>query len=411
MVSFVPEAESYIERIRDSIQKVWVHEQPRLAVCDLVPGIAFREIWPYDSDGGWTPLDTYRTDVSDDQRRHIPRKHQPETAKWLLRSFARLLRAKPSAREVRILCIGDGDGDVKLTEHMNDLLEEFPNVASSATAHIYRGAHVARRTGATTVWHESWSRLANEVIDTVAGSPDVLFLMVVDVDRTLLLPRGLCDEVALSIGHRAFHAFIGDFSIGPLGSEEVDRCYTQATEFKPYGDESGAYHKDEDVRVFAGLARITGLFSEQEWVAHTAKSMGWWLQTAARRCARGGWRPQLVGDRVWSPAEAWNEEALADELGRQYIQFSSLDCSFSTRYRNREAEIFRKLVQADQCTLNGHVVDILKSGTELGRVLPVAYSDRPGSSVGLQLMSYYKSRPPLRGKSLIEEPLPLQREL
>lgn len=408
-------AEEYmagIARALDEAELAALHETGseramKITLARLIPGIAFRELWPYDN-GDWSPLQPYQPPTTSNAR--IPRKGDPATAQWLLGS---MLTAVPERTHtdrrigIRILCIGDGEGDVRLAELLNGASTQ--TMAPDVKAFIYdRDGQIARQSRDFVSYFRSWPELACACIDDMKRSWGHYQFLLIDVDRTLLLPRGLCDTDYDTIGERAFLAYSLQFrkNYEQPTAYEIGKHYKMAKSFRLYCTPGIRHYKDEDIRVFAALALATGLFLEDDLDRGMDQLIDW-VQLAHSRCVAGEWNPQEVEEgRLSLPGKDWDQAALKRKLESMLILTYRDGCSIAPGYRAEEERVLLDLAEKGRCFLNGHVVDIIREAVMTKTAIPLAYSDRPSASVGLQLMSYYRSRPVTVRQALVEHSLP-----
>src|SRR4051812_18888537 len=111
MSHFTERADDYIRRVHRTADRALIMrpEQiyPEVAIGELIPGVTFREIWPYD-DGNWSPLTPYIAWTDPPQPREgdrmrlrdfrVPRKFEAATARWLISTL--FLSLKEKRREV-----------------------------------------------------------------------------------------------------------------------------------------------------------------------------------------------------------------------------------------------------------------------------------------------------------------------
>jgi hypothetical protein len=72
-------------------------------------------------------------------------------------------------------------------------------------------------------------------------------------------------------------------------------------------------------------------------------------------------------------------------------------------FRECEHEAFLELQKQGRFYINGHVLECLKVGCELGWV-PIGYSDRPGASMGLRVDAHHSTAWPVVPESLVSLP-------
>lgn len=215
--------------------------------------------------------------------------------------------------------------------------------------------------------------------------------LLIDVDRTLLLPRGLCDASFNAVEYTAFVRYIQGFRLDRfLSNPAIGEIWDEARKFLPYADKSSAFYSDEDARAIGGLLIATELITNETAVG---TSLTAWIDRAISNLNDFG-------------ENGWNRNKIHSQLIDIQIGLAHNDCTLCSAFREQEENVMLEQLERGQCALNGHIVRLVKASLERG-IIPIAYSDRPGASVGLSLRSYYRSRPNALKPSLIETPLPL----
>jgi len=239
---------------------------------------------------------------------------------------------------MRILCIGDSQTDVDLAKNIDGLIVEGVSVEVVAficehdTTSDRQDYHsdIVRR-------YRTWQELELACLADVRQEQGIAQFLIIDVDRTLLLPKGICDIQMAHVGWSAFRSYALQF-VKPgttVTNIELRDAYDKAKRlFRPYTERTSLQFNDEDARVFAGLGLTTGLLLENELGADPSFSNS--VGTAWKRCRLGGWNP--IGlDGCWkSPDERWLQNALEEELKNQLIQLKMKDCCVAQRYRAEE---------------------------------------------------------------------------
>jgi hypothetical protein len=358
-----------------------------IALADLVPGVAFREIWPLAS--RYSPLRPYFRDKFTNHD-YIPRKSEKLTATWLSRALAGYGEVD-HPNNLNIAYVGDGESDRKLAENISTRSDGFD---VRVTLYLYDPDNVRdeaisprfRVLGLPT-WAAVEEACRSQLKMSAFRSDNFL---LVDVDRTLLLPRGLCDATFDSVGSTAVKRFVNWFAAGdPLPEPAIADAFAAARQFPPYCSVGGPYNGDEDVRAIACLFLCANLINPGHF---------------------GSGPPEL---REWLPSslegldrQRWCYERFARYLEDLQISLLYRDCTLALYFREMEHEVMLELADNGRCSLNGHIVRLVASALDRNWT-PVAYSDRPGPSVGLELRSYYRSRPMLSHRSLIQTDLPV----
>ncbi|MBF0309541.1 MAG: hypothetical protein HQL56_08445 [Magnetococcales bacterium] len=377
----------------------------RISLADLIPGIAFREIWPY-APLFWTPLASYQRDPVVGEN-HIPRKTDHRTARWLRRSLAGYYDTNQEhPNDIFIVYVGDGSSDLALARNLCRM-SISPEARSDQREGFRVGVKMFLFDSAGKIPSEevpesdyaletfsSWAVLEKACLETLKnlGTVSDNFL-ILDIDRTVLLPRVLSDRFFVTVGESAFLEYVGGFLLGGKDSLrfEIQNAFQVAKRFPPYIDENSSFWNDEDTRAVAGLLHVSRLMDCEALDLTDLKA---WIVEVLKRF------PGKLDQKVW------NAGLLQRHLEDIQTSLEYLDCSFAHLFRKAEERAMFVLDERDQCRLNGHMVRLVKYAVSNG-ISPVAYSDRPGASVGLDLRSFFRSRPSSLNKALIEKALPL----
>ena len=219
---------------------------------------------------------------------------------------------------------------------------------------------------------------------------EVLRFLMLDIDRTTILPRGLCDSEIDSARKTAVQSYVE----GVLGSNAVNDAVAFARDFKnseyfpPY-----AVSGDEDQRALATLLMRAGLLEMDDCarppqVVEKRENLDEWLGCMLERI-----QTRMPNAHVLSSHLKWVRWRHGKDIG-----------TLLPKYREQEELAFRSL--GDQFKINGHIVKMLKELCDLG-VTPIGYSDRPGISMGLDLYPTYTAWPRDEDSSLIMRSVPL----
>lgn len=365
-----------------------------IALADLLPGIAFREIWPLASLN--SPLRPY---VRDRVANHdyVPRKRDILTAIWLTHTLAGYGEVDHPA-DLNIVYVGDSASDFALAENLSKCSDNRMGVGLKVTLYLYDEVGIGQEEVSSNFRvrrFRNWSSIEDacqrQLMRPEFASENFLLL---DIDRTVLLPRGLCDEAFGKLHMTAMSRFVNWFGAGSAACKmSIVDASNIAKEFPPYAKQGSEYFGDEDARAVACVLLCVGLID-------AASFDGEALPIAE-------WLPSMSGR---SDLNGWNRERLSALIEDVRISAYYKDCTLVPYFREMEHEVMLEMADGRNCHLNGHIVRLVSNALSHGWT-PVAYSDRPGASVGLTLRSYYRSRPTLAKRSLIEADLPVIFEL
>lgn len=227
------------------------------------------------------------------------------------------------------------------------------------------------------------------------------------------MPRGLCDENFKRWQEKSFAEFIAHFvkKTGPaawriLAADILAEALAFGSTNRSYLEEYGDSHKDEEVRIIAALA----------WLM-LPKSMHPMLTECDAQHLLEHIDTALKSGQLSDAASVVPRELLQREISLALVDLQLCEPSFFPLYRMYEERAGHRLAQENSFHLNGHVLDIVREAVIQSvlfhkdtQALPVAYSDRPGNSVGLRLGVNNRARPQRYQQSLIERQLPFIRE-
>jgi hypothetical protein len=364
-----------------------------IALADLVPGVAFREIWPLAS--LYSPLRPYFRDkiVNHD---YIPRKSDALTAAWLTRALAGYGDVD-HPNNLKIAYVGDSASDLTLARNISNRSDSAFGFGVHVTLYLYDADDVRDETVSPTfrlVSLPTWTAIekaCREQMERPAFGSDNFLLL--DIDRTLLLPRGLCDTAFDRVGATAVKRFVNWFASGsPLSESIIADAFMAAKQFPPYSKAESPHHNDEDVRAIACLLLCADLLDAGDFNRDAPRLQDWLPASLEKLDAR-----------------RWNGERFVRYIEDLQMSLFYRDCTLALYFREMEHGVMLEMTDERTCSLNGHLVRLVANALD-NNWTPVAYSDRPGSSVGLALRSYYRSRPILSHRSLIQTDLPVKFE-
>lgn len=361
-----------------------------IALADLVPGIAFREIWPLASVN--SPLRPYFRDRVAN-RDYIPRKSEKPTALWLTRALAAFGEVdRPTS--LNLAYIGDSASDVALARNISRCSDAAIDFDVHVTLYLYEPGNVGEEMVSPTfrfIRLPTWTAIEDACRAQLAKPErDCDNFLLLDIDRTVLLPRGLCDAAFGRVGATAVERFVNWFATGsPSSAKEIANAFAAAREFPSYSVAASTHYGDEDVRAIACLLLCANLLAVDDF-SRRPPGFQHWLPPSLNALDK----------------TRWNHERVARLVESLQISLHFKDCTLAPYFREMEHNVMLEMIDQAECRLNGHLVRLISEALSRDWA-PVAYSDRPGSSVGLALRSYYRSWPILSQRSLIQAELPV----
>jgi hypothetical protein len=248
----------------------------------------------------------------------------------------------------------------------------------------------------------SWTELEEQAVELLnsINKSEALHYLLLDIDRTCILPRGLADDDL----ERARIVAVNNFVRMVLRDEEADLAniiltsYQLAASFPPYVDTSSVYSADEDVRVLCTLLLTCGVFRKEDWgedrgeIRKPADLMEW-IDLGLERSEK-------------MELKVGNRRLIHESLGEIKRRVTARVSSFLLDYRDEEEKALLDIQKQGRFTINGHIVRLV-SKVALQGWIPLGYSDRPGASLGLKLDTDFRSRPRWIPTALIECQAPL----
>lgn len=367
----------------------------RISLGDLVPAVAFREVWPLEQPYP-TPLRAYHRPEGID---HVPRKTDPDLAKWLLDCMMDH-EGPEGPQPVSVLLVGDSKSDVALAENLARCEPAGPQTISLLLMNRDRqlgGSQAGGPSVARIDLYQNWQALETAGIARMRGHSPVrrqLKYLLLDIDRTTIMPRGLCDEALETAKEMAVNSFVTRL----LGETRADHdarireAHLASAHFPPYMESD-----DEDARCLATLLVAVGLVKAELWTPRHCpvkdrRSLIQWLDWAVAEA-----KAKAMETRDTIP----NYDFFMAFLNEVRNRIRSKVATFLPEYRRDEEEAFRHLSKIGQYRINGHIVNLVAEATALGWI-PIGYSDRPSASVGLELYTDYRARPRLIPPALID---------
>jgi hypothetical protein len=354
-----------------------------ISLGNLIPSLILREVWPL-AQPFFTPLPPFKRSQDAAGQDYIPRKQEPELAQWLTSVLA-----IEHECAVRFLVIGDSKSDIVLAANLKR--------AGSKEVHVgimnrdLAGHPLAAQPGVTALEVCSrWDELEGWAKDRIGelGKPkadDTLSYILLDIDRTTILPRDLCDPQLEEARQFAVCAYIRN-RLGKQAAftrHQVIANYADCEGFPPY-----QASMDEDQKAIATLLMTCGLFSRDDFSREgpaglePPTELTPWIQEARRR---------LLGNESKSLLSP--KESLLKHIDLIERRLAKRVATLVPEYRKAEEQAFKNLDEmGGRFCINRHIVEIIAQAASNGWI-PIGYSDRPGISLGLGLDTTYTSWP------------------
>lgn len=389
----------YARRVLEQVTSILEIGQGSLEQC--LPSLAFRECLPLRkpvddreaAEGAGSYAGPLVPLKPSDIVTTIPRKTEGPLADWLLNCFTDFSDLK-QAVPPRIIVVGDSGSDISLARNLATRGRERAAV-SLAIANNRLPQNVQElRPFETAAILSDWRSLEQWVNPLLNPSRDQGHqgpkYVVVDIDRTLIMPRGMrdCDSDLEQARVHALGLFVRQV-LGSLDESRLIHAYQTAGGFPPYRYSES---QDEDLRALATLLAYLEVLGPDDWAdsdPSAQRSVGAWLGVAIDR-----------GQRQRLPTETIN--VLRAIRMRTVGRVPTL----LEEYRECEEQAFLALVERERFVLNGHVLKLLELASRNGWI-PVGYSDRPGSSVGLRADSHHFVAWPKVPRALVSSVVPV----
>lgn len=281
-----------------------------------------------------------------------------------------------------IIVIGDGEGDVRFWRHLGlevGNLNTKVRVSGLFLDHDDLGQ--SRNFGGSLEFLQSWHAIAQRASQVLQNSKSAMVL--VDVDRTAIFPRGVCDTEFALIRRGAIQCYLDRFRTvrftdGNL--EKIDQIVDRLTEHMfCYADPDHTLcHKNEEAIAIGTLLSAVGLIDES-WADKGLENndLESLVLYSLRHLKERIWLPGL-GEEDPSKIADWNADALEDHLHGVAQSIRLRGPVLTAFYRQCEADHIETVFSANSQLLNKTLLTAIKSAKNA----KLAYlSDRPASSL------------------------------
>ena len=293
-----------------------------------------------------------------------------------------------------IVVIGDGEGDIRFSINLYLGTKESCRVSGLFIRH--EATHPYENEGTHVALFDDWDLLSASLDDLLVnrakqcGSPGRI-LVLVDVDRTVIFPRLLCDQDYADTRYAAMIDFVAGFRSDSMraqfGSQIRDSVDLATKHLREYAENqlNGACFKNEEVVALATLMLSVGAI-RPNWIVqrpqpHQFESL---LVYTAQAVENGGWISGLDlresdGQDVVPGENVWKREELARELRASLQLLRNKRPVLSPTFRQHEARRLSTIItSANGRLFNQPLIEALRT------MCPVLFlSDRPALSLGI----------------------------
>lgn len=396
----------YRQRTLDYIAQRLASEEQTAVLEHVLPSIAFRECFPLRNVMVSDPsarLDHHRLAAYagplqpyhlPDSQPNIPRKTDPETAKWLATCLTDYSDPETPLAPV-VLVLGDARSDLELAQNLAGKTFPALNVGCSIMSKSESPPRrmPTLRCDVSDNW-ATWEEATRALLTELSGSRSqvrVQRYIICDIDRTLILPQGHPESSAAlrELRENAYSNVLRRFFGRDVSRDEASRLYEVSDVFPPYV--TSTTRGDEDVRAIAAVLLGLELIEPDGW-----------------RHDPGG-NPKLSDYLVAAINRARSKKLGAGTVNvilQLYERAMAGVPTIFEEFRECEHQAFLELQKNQKYFMNRRVLDCLKFGCENGWI-PIGYSDRPGASVGLRVDAHHFTAWPVLPEALISLPAKL----
>lgn len=281
-----------------------------------------------------------------------------------------------------IVVIGDGEGDVRFWRHLGlEVGALNKKIAVSGLFLDHDDLGQSRNFGGTLEFLQSWQAVAERTSQVLHDSENAMVL--VDVDRTAIFPRGVCDDEFAQVRRGAIQCYLDHFRtvrFTDSNLKKIDEVVDRLTaNMFCYADPHHTLcHKNEEAIAIGTLLSSVGLIDES-WADEGLENndLEALVLYSLRHLKERIWLPGL-GEEDPSKTEDWNADVLEDHLNEVAQSIRSRGPVLTTFYRQCEADHIEKVFSANSQLLNDTLLKAIKSAENA----KLAYlSDRPASSL------------------------------
>ena len=290
----------------------------------------------------------------------------------------------------RVAVIGDNKGDCRFLDNVSEILEK-KGITVPIEGHFRIQGDVSsfEVTSSRMRVHDSWDSVANSIERFFqAGSFPFIFS---DIDRTLIYPRGIDDELFFYIRGTCIFDFISRFRRAPFlegDRREISKLAHYVTEtFEDYKsrEQQKIIFQNEEVVAAVVLMLATGLLKNQEY--SPSARLDALCGVALERAEVGGWLSRFPGSEgglSLSDGEAqWDRRALIVQLLEIGAGIANNQAVLVSGLREVEGQmIVESIKSGSNITWNQALLDLLAKNQA---IVGVFMSDRPAVSLGVSL--------------------------
>jgi len=364
---------SYLKRMKEIFDTKMANNEPELSLAEMFPGIVFREFWPalsyHYSNTPLRPNPSFH--VAQGEEHRVARKGEGITCDWLRSCFEAMLNPECDPNlPIRVIVIGDSLSDSQMANNFNRKSSDMRDCKGYGffKAKPSEGRELPQE---QMFWSTHWQKIEEAAIEFLDSDFVGATFLIIDVDRTLLLPVELCDDSFRKVGRQALRKFVHKFCqksrMLEFTETKVWDAFKLAKECNAYS--SPDYFRDQDVRALYAFALLAGLNLESDVILKTEVHA--LLDILIEACSDSSHRFQDI----------WHTELLLREFLICRMEILRKEPSFFKLYRSLEEDVLNEL--GPNCRLNGHIINIYRQAVDKKQAFPIAFSDRPGASVGL----------------------------
>ncbi len=291
----------------------------------------------------------------------------------------------------RVAVVGDGRSDGRFLDNLSELLDK-KGVKAPIEGHFRSDdddvASLEVISGRLEV-HESWDSVANSVEGFLRGGRYPFVFS--DIDRTLIFPRGLDDELYFSLRETCIFDFISRFrKTAFFGGEreQISRLVNYVTEtFEDYSnrEQQKTSFQNEEAVAAVVLMLATGLLKNEEY--SPSARLDALCGGALERAEVGGWLSSmpLAEDRLSScdGESQWDRGALINQMLEISAGIDNNQAVLVSGLREVEGKLVSEgIASGSTITWNLALLEIFSKNRAITGVF---MSDRPAISLGVSL--------------------------
>lgn len=284
----------------------------------------------------------------------------------------------------QVLVIGDGKSDYYFFRQAEAYVRERKKKANVEGLFI-RNSELLDFEGKSghLNFFDSWWDLSSALEIKLSKRKNIL--VFVDIDRTLIFPRGEFDGPYSDFKFRALRRYSSQFATSGVAGEATANIRSIATWLE---DVFSCYKNEGDVVCYSNyevLALVSSLvlsgLIRREWLTRRGKhfmNAGKLLVKSRNLLALGSW-PCRINGRREEGSEHWDAEKLHVALNTAILAVNERQPNVSPQFRKIEFEVMKECREQDaKSFLNAPLLDLLGQSEN---VATVVFSDRPASTV------------------------------